>query len=162
MLYPALQPGIASTLTPLCGLKNLLTPFPIPVAHTTITNPLRTQATEKNQRQRQRKLQPLAVSTPRSVVSGSPSIHHFGHSDMTHHVFATHRLMERYMWNRQPFTSGSHLEMVSYAPQCAAKALAVARQWQIFGKYWNTDTQQNNTCSIPFEAYTEEILKEVF
>jgi len=69
--------GIASTPTPLSGLENLPTPIPNPDARTIITNPLRTRATERNQRQRQWQLQPWAVSTPRSVVSGSHSIHRF-------------------------------------------------------------------------------------
>jgi len=40
--------GIASTPTPLRGLENLPTPIPYPEARAIITNPLRTQATEKN------------------------------------------------------------------------------------------------------------------
>jgi len=116
----SLESGIASTLPPLCGLENLPTPIPNPEAHVTITNPLRTQATESNQRQRQ----PQVVSTPPSVVSSSHSIHRFGHSGMTRLVFATGRLLELYVWNRRPFMSASDLEMVSYATWCAAKALA--------------------------------------
>jgi hypothetical protein len=67
--------GIASTPTPLSGLDNRRTPIPNPEARAIITNPLRKRATEKNQRQRQWQLQPQAVSTPRSMVSGSRSIH---------------------------------------------------------------------------------------
>jgi len=67
-----------------------------------------------------------AVSTPQSVVSGSRSIHRFGHSDMTRFVFAMGRLLELYMWNGQPFMSASDLEMVSYVTQRIAKALAEA------------------------------------
>jgi hypothetical protein len=48
------------------------------------------------------------------------------------------RLIELYMWNRQPFMSASNLEMVSYATQRAVKALAEAPHWQIIEKYWNT------------------------
>jgi len=44
--------GIASTPTPLSGLENLPSPIPNPDARAIITNPLRTRATEKNQRQR--------------------------------------------------------------------------------------------------------------
>jgi hypothetical protein len=106
---------IASTPTPLRGLENLPTPIPNPEARATITNPLRTRATERNLRQRQWELQPQAVSTPQSVSSGSRSIHRFGHSDMTRLVFAMGRLMELYMWNRWPFMSASDMEMVSYA-----------------------------------------------
>jgi len=153
--------GIASTPTPLLGLENLLTPIPNPKARVTITNPLRTPATEKNQRQRQWQLQLQAVSTPQSVVSGNRSIHRFGHSDMMHLVIATGRLMELYMWNRRPFVSASDLEMVSSATRHAAKALAEAPHWQIIEKYWNTAIQQNNIWSIAFEACTKEILKEV-
>ena len=57
--------------------------------------------------------------------------------------------------------SGSDLETVSYATQCVLKALAEAPQWQIIEKYWNTDMQQNNIWSKPFEARTKEILKDV-
>ena len=56
--------GIAITPTLLSGLENLPTLIPNPEAHVIITNPLRTRATEKNQRQRQWQLQPQAVSTP--------------------------------------------------------------------------------------------------
>src|SRR5882757_5409018 len=119
--------GIASsTPTPLSGLENLPTPIPNPEARAIITNPLRTRATEKNQRQRQWKFQPQAVSTPLSMVSGSCSIHRFGHSNMTRLVFATGRLLELYMWNRRPFMSASDLETESYATRRVAKALAEA------------------------------------
>jgi hypothetical protein len=47
----SLASGIASTSTPLSGLENLPTPIPHPEARATITNPLRTRATEWNQRQ---------------------------------------------------------------------------------------------------------------
>jgi len=86
--------GIASTPTLLSGLENLPTPIPNPEARTIIANPLRSWATERNQRQRQWHLQTQAVSTPRSGVSGSRSIHRFGHSDMTRLVFASGRLLE--------------------------------------------------------------------
>jgi hypothetical protein len=123
------ESGIASTPTALSGLDNLPTPIPNPEACVIITNPLRTRATERNLRQRQWQLQPQAVSTPRSVVSGSRSIHRVGHSDMTHHVFATGRLLELYMWNRRPFMSASNLETVSCATRHVAKALAEAPHW---------------------------------
>jgi hypothetical protein len=80
--------GIASTPTPLCGLENLPTPIPNPEARAIITNSLRTRATEWNQRQRQSQLQ------PRSMGSGSRSIHRFGHSVMTHLGFGTGRLLK--------------------------------------------------------------------
>jgi hypothetical protein len=51
------------------------------------------EATERNQRQRQWQRQLQAVSTPRSVVSGSCKMHQFGYSDMTRLVFATGRLL---------------------------------------------------------------------
>ena len=136
--------GIVITPTPLRGLENLPTPIPNPEARAIITNPLRTRATERNQRQRQWQLQPQAVSTPRSVVSGSRSIHRFGHSDMTRLVFATGRLLELYMWNRRPFMSASDLETVSYATRRVSKALAEGPHWQIIETYWNTAMQQNN------------------
>ena len=107
--------GIGSTPTPLSGLENLPTPIPNPEARAIITNPLRRRATEKNQRQRQWQLQPQAVSTPGSMVSGNRNIHRFGHSDMTCLLFATGRLLELYMWNRWPFMSASDLETVRYA-----------------------------------------------
>jgi len=153
--------GIAITPTPLSGLENLPTLIPNPEARAIITNPLRTRATEKNQRQRQWQLQPQAVSTPRPMVSGSRSIHRFGHSDMTRLVFAMGRLLELYMWNRRPFMSASDLETVSYATRRVSKALAEAPHWQIIETYWNTAMQQNNIWSIAFEARTKEILKEV-
>jgi len=106
--------GIAITPTPFSGLENLPIPIPDPEARAIITNPLRTRATEKNQRQRQWQLQPQVVPTPQSMVSGSRSIHQFGHSDMTRLVFATSRFLELYMWNRWPFMSASDLETVSY------------------------------------------------
>jgi len=153
--------GIASTPTPLSSLESLPTPIPNPEAHAIITNSLRTRATERNQRQRQWQVQTHAVSTSRSMVSGSRSIHRFGHSDMTRLVFATGRLLELYMCNRRPFTSASDLEMVSYATRRVAKALAEGPHWQIIETYWNTTMQQNNMWSIAFEARTKEILKEV-
>jgi len=45
--------GIAITPTTLSGLQNLPTPIPNQAAQAMNTNPLRTRATEKNQRQRQ-------------------------------------------------------------------------------------------------------------
>ena len=75
----SLASGIASTATPLSSLENLPTPIPNPEAGAIITNPLRTRATEKNQRYRQWQLQPQVVSTPRLLVSGSRSIHRVGH-----------------------------------------------------------------------------------
>jgi hypothetical protein len=55
--------------------------------------------------------------------------------------------------------SASDLEMVSYATQCAVKALAEAPHRQIIEKYWNTTMQQNNIWFIAFVAWTKEILK---
>jgi hypothetical protein len=121
--------GIASTPTPLSGLENLPTPIPNPEARAIITNSLGTRAIERNQRQRQWQLQPQVVSTPRSVVSGSRSIHRFGHSDMTRLVFARGRLLELYMWNRRPFMSASGLETVSCATRRVVTALAEVPHW---------------------------------
>jgi len=78
--------SIANTRTPLSGLENLSTPIPNPEAHAIIANPLRTQANETNHSPRQWQFQPQAVSTPRSMVSDSHSIHRVGHSDMMHLV----------------------------------------------------------------------------
>jgi len=153
--------GIYSTPTPLRGLENLPTPIPDLEDSAIITNRLRTRATETNQRQRQWQLQLQAVSTPRSVVSGSRSIYRFGHSDMTCLAFAMGRPLELFMWNLKPFMSASNLEMVSYATRRIAKASAEASHLQIIGKYWNTAMQQNNIQSIAFEARTQELFKEV-
>jgi len=152
---------IASTPTPLSCLENLPTPISNLEARAISTNPLWTQATEMNQRQRQWKLQPQAVSAPRSMVSGSRSIHRFGHSDMTRLVFPIGRLLALYMWSRVPFMSTSDLETVCYAMRRVAKALAEAPHWQIIEMHWNTAMQQNNIWSIAFQTCTKEILKEV-
>jgi hypothetical protein len=106
-------------------------------------------------------LQPQAVSTPRSMASGSRTIHRFVHSDMTRLVFAPGRLLELYMWTRLQFMSVRDLETVSYAIRRIAKALAEAPHWQIIETYWNTAMQQNNIWSLAFEACTKEILKDV-
>jgi len=121
--------GIASTPTPLSGLENLPTPILNPEGCAIITNPLRMRATEWNQRQRQWQLQPQAVSTPRSVVSRSPSIHRFDHSDVRSLVFAMGRLLELYTWNRRPFVRASDLETVCCATRHVAKASAEAPHW---------------------------------
>ena len=121
--------GIALTRTALNGLENLPTHIPNPEARVIITNPLRMWATEKNQGYRQWQLRLQAVSTPRSVVSSSRSIQRFGHSDMTHPVFETGRLLELYIRNRRPFVSASDLERVSYVTQRVANALAEAPHW---------------------------------
>jgi hypothetical protein len=137
--------SIASTPTPLSGLENLPTPITNPEACTIISNPLGTIAIEWNQRQRQWQLKLQAVSIPRSRVSSGHSIYGFDHSDMAHLEFATGRLLEFYMWNRWPFMSASDVEIVSYATQRVAKALAEGPHWQILETYWNTAVQQNNT-----------------
>jgi hypothetical protein len=80
---------------------------------------------------------------------------------MTCFVFATGRLLQLYMWNRQPFMSASDLETVSYATRHVSKALAEDPHWLIIEMYWNTTMQQNNIWSIALEARTKEILKEV-
>jgi len=95
------------------------------------------------------------------MVSGSHSIHRFGHSAMMRPVFATGRLLEHYMWNRSPFMSTSDMETVSYTTRRVLKALAEAPHWQIIETYWHTAMQQNNIWSIAFEARTKEIMKEV-
>jgi hypothetical protein len=153
--------GIVIIPTALGGLENLPAPICNPETHTIITNPLRTRGTEKNQRQTQWQLQPQAVSTPRSMISGSRRIHRFGHSDMTRVVFATGRLLEPYMCNRRPFMSASDLETVSYAMRCISKALGECPHWQILETYWNTAMRQNYIWSIAFEARRKEILEEV-
>jgi hypothetical protein len=74
--------GIAGTPTPLSSLENVPTPILNPDAYVIITNPVRTRATETNQRQRQWQLQTQMVSTPRSVVYSLRSVHRFAHSDI--------------------------------------------------------------------------------
>jgi hypothetical protein len=153
--------GIASTPTPLSGLEILPTTRGNPETHAIITNPLRTQATQRNQRQRQWQLQLQTVSTPRSMVSGSRSIHRLGHSDMKRLVVEMGSLLELFMWNRGSCMSASDLQPGRYATGHVAKALAEAPHWQIIETYWNTAMQQNNIWSIAFETCTKEILKEV-
>jgi hypothetical protein len=80
---------------------------------------------------------------------------------MMHLVVATDKLLELSMWNRQLIMSASDLGMVSYAMRRVAKALAEAPHWQIIETYWNTAMQQNNICSIAFEARTKVILKDI-
>lgn len=106
---------IASTSTPLRILENLPTLIPHPEALTIITNPLQIRGTERYLRQREWQLQLQAVSTPHLVVSGSCSIHGFGHSDTTGHIFPIGRLMELHMWNKWLLMSACELEMVNYA-----------------------------------------------
>jgi len=153
--------SIASTPTPLGSHENLPTSISNPEARTIIPHPLPTRATDKNRRHSQGQLQLQPVSTPRSVVSGSRIIHRYCHSAMVLFIFATGRLLEVFIWNRWPFMSATDLEMVSYATECIAKALAEAPHWQIIETYWNTTMQKNNIWSIAFEASTNEIFKEV-
>jgi hypothetical protein len=153
--------GIVITPTPFRGLENMPHPIPNQAARAVITNPLRTRAHEKNQRQKQWESQPQPVSTPRSMVSGCCSIHRFGHSDITHLVFAKGRIQELYMWNRQPFMSASDLETASQATRHFSKAFAEAPHWQIIETYWNLAIQQKHIWSIAFEVRSKEILKEV-
>jgi len=122
---------IGITPTSLSGLDHWPTPIPDPEAREIITNPLWTWATEQNQSQRQCQLQPQALSTPRSMVSGSRSIHRFGHSDITHLVVTMGRRLELYIWNSQPFMSATDLETVSYAMRQVSKALTAAQYCQI-------------------------------
>jgi len=129
---------IAITSTPLSGLENLPILIPNPEARPIITNPLRTWATEMNQRQRQGQLELQAVSTPWSVVSGSKSIYQCRHSEITRLVFATGRLLELCMWHRQPLMSATNFEIASNATQRIAKSLAEAPHWKIIETYWNT------------------------
>jgi len=123
--------GIASTPTPLNSLENLPPSMPNLEARAIITNAPQIQATEWNQRSRQWQVQLQTVSTSQSIVSGSRSIQRFGHSDMTHPVFATGRLLALYMWNRRPFRSASDLEIVSNTTQHVAKPLVATPHWQI-------------------------------
>jgi len=155
------ESGNASTPTPHTGLENLPTSIPNPEARAIITNPLRTRPTERNQWQRQWQLKLEAVSTPRSVVFGSRSIHRYDHSDKQRHLFATGRLLELHMWNRSPFMSASDLEIVSDVMRHVANTLAEGPPRQIIEIYWNTAMRHNNIWSIAFKAGTKEILKKV-
>jgi len=154
--------GIASTPTPLSALQHLPIPIADPEARVIITNHLQTDASDRNQRQRQLQLHPQAVSTLWSVVSGSRSINWFGHWDRTRLQFATGRLLELYMWSRPLSMRASNFEMVCYAMWRIAKALTEAPRWQMIEKYWNTAMEQDNVWSIAFEACTTGILKEVW
>jgi len=120
--------SIAITPTPLSSPENLPTPIPNPKAGAIISNTLPTRATERNQRLTQRQLQTQAVSTPRSVFSGSRSIQLFGHSEMTCPVFAMSRILELYMWKRRLFMSASEMVTVCYATRHIAKVLAEHQQ----------------------------------
>jgi hypothetical protein len=60
---------------------------------------------------------------------------------MTRLVFAMGRHLELYMWNRRLLMNSSELEMVSYATQSVARALAESPHWQIIETYWNTTMQ---------------------
>jgi len=153
--------GIASTPSLLSGLEYMPTPIPNPDASAMITDPPRMWASEKNQRQRRGQLQLQAVSAPWLLVSSSHSIHRFGHWEMMCIVFATGRLLNLYLWHRQPFMSASNLEMVCYTMRHVAASLAEAPHWQIIETYWITAMQQNNTWPIPFRVCTKEIFKEV-
>ena len=153
--------SIASTPTTLSSLGNMPTPIPNPEARAIITNPLQMRATERDHRQRQWQLQLQAVSTPRSMVTATRSIHLFGHSDNTGVVFTTGRLMELYMANRWPFMSVSNLEMVRYTMRHVGNALAEGPNLQIMQTNWNTAMHQHHIWSIAFEACTKEILKAV-
>jgi hypothetical protein len=93
--------------------------------------------------------------------SGSGGIHQFGYSDMMPLLFATGRLVELYMWNREPFMSASDLEMVSDATRRIGKAFAVAPHRQIIETYWNTAMQLHNIWSIAFETCKKAISNEV-
>jgi hypothetical protein len=80
---------------------------------------------------------------------------------MTDLVFAIDTLLDLFMWNRQLFMSASDVEMVSSATRHLAKPLAESTHCQIIETYCNTAMQQNNICSIAFEARTKEILKQL-
>jgi hypothetical protein len=121
-----IQPHIRHCLEfhPSGGHDILPTPIMNPDTSATITNPLRTRATKMNQRQLLWQLQLQLVSTPRSVVSSSRSIHQFGCSDTMHLLFGMGRLMELYMSNRRLCRSARDMEMVRFAMGCVAKASA--------------------------------------
>jgi len=108
----------------------------------------------------QSQFEPQTLTTPRSVVSRSRSIHRFGQHDMMHLGFTPGRIMYLYMWNRQPFISAGNWEMVSYPTRHIAKALAEAPPCLMIDKDWITAMQRNNIRSLAFEACTQEILKE--
>jgi hypothetical protein len=130
--------GIPSTPTVPTGHDNLPTPILNQEGCTIITNTLQMRATARFQSQRQWQPQLQVASTPHLAVSGSRSIHRFGHSDMTHLAFSTGILLELCMWDRRPFPSGSDLGRVSYATGCVAKPVAQAPNWQVIEMYWNT------------------------
>jgi hypothetical protein len=63
---------------------------------------------------------------------------------MTRLLFAMGRLLELYMYNRQPFMSTSELKTENYATRRVSKASADGPHWEIIEPYWNTTMQQNN------------------
>jgi len=76
-------------------------------------------------------------------------------------VFATGRLLALFMWNRRRLMSARDMETMSDATQHVVKEVAEASYSQIIERYLNTTIQHNNIWSIPFEAHTKDILKEV-
>jgi hypothetical protein len=58
--------------------------------------------------------------------------------------------------------SANNSETTSDATQQVVKALSEAPHLLIIETYWNTTQQQNNIWSIPFEACTKQIMKEVY
>ena len=160
----SLPPEVPSCLSPLAGLENRPIPIPNPDARATITNPLRTQSKKSGDKRKDRQWHEAQVQsqefiTPISQVVGSRSIHKYGHTDMTRLVFATSRLVERYMWKKRPFMNAMDLEMVGYKPRRILKVFV--NDLQIIEKRWTTAMQQKDIWSIAFEARSKDILKEV-
>lgn len=120
-------PSGNSSPSPFVGLANQPVPITTPEARASITHPLRKAGRDANQRTKAWQIPPQAVSTPRSAVAGSRSIHRFGHSDMTRLVFHTSRHLELYMWRRRPFMSASDLEVVGYSTPRVGNTLAEAQ-----------------------------------
>jgi hypothetical protein len=127
--------SIASTPRPLRSLEILLTCNHHPAAYAIMPNLLPMWDTQRNQKQVQWEFQLQTLSIHWLVVSSSCSIHLICHSDLTHLVFAIGRLRKLYMWNIQQYMSLSDFEMVSFATQHFAIALAESSHWQIIETY---------------------------
>jgi hypothetical protein len=123
--------------TPVRRVEYLPTPISNSDVNPIITNPLQRQATERNLNPRPWQIQLQALSTPRSMVTGSCSIHWFGQSDITRLVLSIRRSLEIYMWNTQWVMSVRDSEMVIYATWRIVKAFAEAPHCQTIQTYWN-------------------------
>lgn len=153
---------IAIGPTPQIYLEYLPTPIQNPKSHAIITTPVQTWSTDTNLRKRQWQCPLQAEFTPWSKVCGDPSIHWFGPSDVPRLVFATPKLLNLYMSNRQPFMTVRDFGMAGCATLRIVKVFAETLRSQTVVRCCFTAMQQNNLWSIPFTAHTPEILKHIW